>query len=141
MYGKSRTTLYLLAAGSGLLLIASLILPMVVVVFFIPPSGVFFGAGSVWKASKVLTFIVGVVLLAPIFVPCFASEGRKWWLPLAITALVVLSLVYMVVVNFVVKNDFGFTVFDIAALALLGVCTPADALVARRRAKPAPPTF
>ena len=76
-----------------------------------------------------------------IFVPCFASDGRKWWLPLVITALAALSLVCMVVVNFVVKNGFGFTLFGIVAVALLGLCILAEALVARRCAKPAPPAF
>ena len=141
MYGKSRTTLHLLAAGSGLLLVASLLLPMLVVVIFIPPAGPIFGVGSVWKASKILASIVGVVLLTPIFVPCFASDGRKWWLPLVITVLASLSLICMLVVNFVVKNGFGFTIFGIVAVALLGLCTLAEALVARYCAKPVLPAL
>ena len=141
MYGKSRTALYLLAAGSGLLLIASLLLPILVAFFFIPSAGPIFGVASVWKASKILTFIVGAVLLAPIVVPCFASDGRKWWLPLVVTALAAVSLVCMMMVNFVVKSGFGFTIFGIVAVALLGLCTLAEALVARRCAKPAPPAF
>ncbi|MHC4750313.1 MAG: hypothetical protein ACYTFW_10605 [Planctomycetota bacterium] len=141
MYSKSRTALHLLAAGSGLLLVASLLLPTLVVVFIIPPAHVIVGVGSVWKASKVLTFIVGTVLLAPIFIPCLTSDGRKWWLPLAITALAVPSLVYMVVVNFVVRNGFGFTIFSIVTVTLLGLCTLAEALVACRRSKLAPSAF
>jgi len=109
MYGKSRTALHLLAAGSGVLLVASLVLPTVVVFFFAPP--------------------------------CLASEGRKWWLPLPVTALATLSLVGMLVVNFAETNGFGFTLFGIVAVALLGLCTLAEALVAHRRAKPAPPVF
>ena len=141
MRGTSRTALHLLAAGSGLLLVASLLLPTVVVFFFAPPAGLIFGVGSVWTASKVLTFIVGAVLLAPIVAPCLASEGRKWWLPLPVTALAVLALVGMLVVNFAETNGFGFTLFGIVAVALLGLCTLTEALVAHRRAKPAPPVF
>ena len=141
MYGKSRTALHLLAAGSGLLLVASLLLPMLVVIIIAPPAGVIIGVASVWKSSKVLTFIVGAVLLAPIIVPCIASNGRKWWLPLAITTLATLALVCMVVVNFTVKNGVGFTLHGIVAVAFLSLCTLAEALVARRRANPAPPTF
>ncbi|MBN2132083.1 MAG: hypothetical protein JW741_21460 [Sedimentisphaerales bacterium] len=141
MYGTSRTALHLLAAGSGVLLVASLVLPTVVVFFFAPPAGLIFGVGSVWTASKVLTFIVGVVLLAPIVVPCFASEGRKWWLPLPVTVLATLALVGMLAVNFAETNGFGFTILGIVALALLSLCTLAEALVARRRTKPAPPAF
>ena len=141
MYGKSRTALHLLAAGSGLLLIASLLLPILVAFFFIPSTGPIFGVASVWKASKILTFIVGAVLLAPIVVPCFDSDGRKWWLPLVVTALAAVSLVCMMMVNFVVKSGFGFTIFGIVGVALLALCTLAEALVARRCAKPAPPAF
>jgi len=140
MYGKSRTALHLLAVGSGLLLVASLLLPTVVVFFFAPPAGLIFGVGSVWTASKVLTFVVGAVLLAPIVAPCFASEGRKWWLPLPITALATLALVGMLAVNFAETNGFGFTPFGIVPVALLGLCTLTEALVARR-AKPARPAF
>lgn len=141
MCGKSRTALHLLAAGSGLLLIASLLLPILVAFFFIPSAGPIFGVASVWKASKILTFIVGAVLLAPIVVPCFDSDGRKWWLPLVVTALAAVSLVCMMMVNFVVKSGFGFTIFGIVGVALLALCTLAEALVARRCAKPAPPAF
>ena len=141
MYSKSRMALHLLAAGSGLLLVASLLLPTVVVILIVPPTGMIIGVGSVWKASKVLTFIVGAVLLAPIFVPCFFSDGRKWWLPLAITALAALSLTCMVVVNFVVEDGFGFTIYGIVAVALLGLCTLSEALVARRRVTPVSLSF
>jgi len=138
MHGKSRAALYVLAAGSGLLLVASLLLPTVVVVLIASPHPPIIGVSSAWDASKVLTFIVGAVLLAPIFTPCVASDGRKWWLPLAITALATLSLVGMLVVDFTASNGFGFTLHGIVAAALLGLCTLAEALVARRRAKPTP---
>jgi hypothetical protein len=62
-------------------------------------------------------------------------------LPLAITALAALSLVGMLVVDFTASNGFGFTIYGIIAMALLGLCTLAEALVARRRAKPAPTAF
>jgi len=141
MHGKSRTALYLLAAGSGVMLVASLVLPTVVVFFFAPPAGLIIGVGSVWTASKVLTFILAAVLLAPIVVPCLASEGRKWWLPLPITALATLALAGMLAVNFGETKGVGFTLFGIVPVVLLGLCTLAEALVARRRAKPAPPAF
>lgn len=70
-----------------------------------------------------------------IVVSCFASDGRRWWLPLAITALAALSLVCMPVMNFVLRNRFGFTIFGIVAVAMLGLYTLAEALVARPRAK------
>jgi len=47
----------------------------------------------------------------------------------------------VVVANFVETKGFGFTLFGIAAVALLGLCTLAEALVARRRVKAAPPVF
>ena len=139
MRDTSRKVLWLLAAGSGALLVASLVLPMVVVFFFAPPAGLIVGVGSMWTASKALTVVVVVLSLPLICTPCLASQGKRWWLPLPITAVALLAWVYMVLVNFGETDGFGFTLFGIVAVALLGLCTLTEALVARRakRARPA----
>jgi hypothetical protein len=141
MCDKSRVVLWLLAAGSALLLAAALLLPTVVVVLFAPPVGPIIGVGSMWTASTVLTVVVVVLGLPLICTPCFTSQRKRWWLPLPITALALLALVYMVLVNFAETGGFGFTLFGIVAVALLSLCTLAEALVARRRGRPVPPAF
>ena len=141
MYDKPRMALCLLAAGSGLLLTASLFLPTLVVALFVPPTGLMVGVGSIWSASKALTVAVAVLLLPAIFAPCVAANGKKWLLPLAVTALATLTLVLMTLQAVFPggKSGFGLTIVGYAALVLIGLCTLLEAIVARRSTAPAEP--
>lgn len=137
MCHRSRTVLCLLAVCSGLLLVASLFLPTSVVVLILPSAGIIADTGSVWSASKALALLVAVVLVPAIVAPCFTSIVRRWMLPLLVTALATLALAFMVICNFFLANGFGFTIIGLAAVALLGVCTLAEAIAARRLANAA----
>lgn len=137
MCHRSRTVLCLLAAASGLLLVASLFLPTVVVVLILPSAGVIAGAGSVWSGSKALALLVGVVLVPAILAPCFTSIARRWMWPLVVAILATLTLVLMLVYNVFLADGFGFTLIGCAAVGLLGVCTLAEAIAARRLANAA----
>jgi hypothetical protein len=112
-----------------------------VVVFFLPPAGLVVDVGSIWGASKVLTFIVAAVLLPAIVAPCIAAKGRKWLLPLVVTALAILTLVFMTVQAVLSEGKlwFGLTVVGYAALAMLALCTLSEAIVARCGKTPADP--
>ena len=137
MCHRSRTVLCLLAAGSGLLLVASLFLPTLVVVLILPPAGLIAGTGSLWGASKALALIVAVVLLPIIVAPCFVLNGRRWMWPLVVAILATLTLVLMLIYNVFLADGFGFTIIGLAAAGLLGVCTLAEAIAARRLANTA----
>ena len=137
MYHRSRTVLCLLAAASGLLLVASLFLPTLVVVLILPSAGIIADTGSVWSGSKALALIVAVVLVPAIVAPCFTSIARRWMLPLLVTALAALALAFMLIYNVFLADGFGFTIIGLAAIALLGVCTLAEAITARRLANAA----
>ena len=141
MYDKPRMALCLLAAGSGLLLTASLFLPTFAVGFFAPPAGPVAGVGSIWSASKALTLVVAGLLLPAIFAPCVAATGRKWLLPLAVTILAMLTLVLMTVQAVFLGGEvgFGLTLVGYAALVVLALCTLSEAIVARRSAASAEP--
>lgn len=139
MCHRSRTVLCLLAAGSGLLLVTSLFLPTLVVVLILPFAGFIASTGSVWSASKALALIVAVVLLPIIVAPCFVLNGRRWMLPLVVTILATLALAFMLIHNVFLADGFGFTIIGLAAVAMIGLCTLAEAMAARSLANTTAP--
>ncbi len=142
MRQRAHRLLVILAIISGLILIASLFLPTMVVVFFLPPAGLVVDVGSIWGASKAVSFIVAAVLLPAIVAPCVAAKGRKWLLPLVVTALAMLTLALMTIQAILSggKLWFGLTIVGYAALAMLALCTLSEAIVARRNTAANGPT-
>ena len=141
MSRRPHRLLVILAIVSGLILIVSLFLPTMMVVFFAPPAGLVVDVGSIWGASKTLTFIVAGVLLPVIFVPCVAANGRKWLFPLVVTALALLTLAFMTIQTILSEGKLwlGLTIVGYAALAMLALCTLTEAIVARCGTTPADP--
>ncbi len=142
MCHRPHKLLVMLATTSGLILVASLFLPTVMVALFLPPAGLMVGVGSIWSASKALTLVVVGLLLPAIFAPCVAANGKKWLLPLAVTTLTMLTLVLMTVQVVFLGGELGFglTIIGYAALAVIGLCTLLEAIVARRSVTSAAPT-
>ena len=141
MRQRPHRLLVILAIISGVILIASLFLPTMVVVFFLPPAGLVVDVGSIWSASRVLALVVAVLLLPAIFAPCFAAIGKKWLLPLVVTALATLTLALMTIQAILSggKLWFGLTIVGYAALVALAFCTLSEAIVARCGTTPADP--